>query len=569
MVFADPNQLNKQSSPADSAFRMGKMKAGQGDFAGAITHYEYAINEDPQHHQAFAAGGEAFVKLKQYLPAADCFACAIKIKPDSLYYKRRFIFAVEGFKLTQHNDNIADIALKCLTTPNLNHMDLRTLWMSYLELNKDFSKLCDAASRGDYTQFKTQCAAFNDQSFIVDDLFIEGLKRIVVPNMRFEKCLTALRRSLLEMKINISAKHQKRLKAALAHYCHRVDYIFNITDDEQTLLDNCKDQLLKACYARPKTSTGDEQTDALLITQAQELTKIADNIEAIVPIKNNISKNVQAMYEAYPYPRWGSFDEHIKDEGIEGALIGKEAQILVAGCGTGQEAIELAHVFPNAKILAIDLSRQSLAYGIYKANALGIKNITFKHGDILALGTLEALKGKFDYIASSGVLHHMQDPLEGWRVLETLLKPRGLMRIALYSEIAREGIAQARTAIKSHDLKPNDNDIRYFRKNAQTLVGSETQAYLQKFRDYYYMPECCDLIFHVQEHRFTLPQIENALDTLGLDFLKFYLPVDDLQAYNEEFPNDNLARNLKNWDNFEHNNPRTFISMYRFWCRKS
>ena len=45
-------------------------------------------------------------------------------------------------------------------------------------------------------------------------------------------------------------------------------------------------------------------------------------------------------------------------------------------------------------------------------------------------------KEKFDIIESAGVLHHMSEPMTGWRVLTDLLKPSGLMRIGLYSELA-------------------------------------------------------------------------------------------------------------------------------------
>jgi hypothetical protein len=35
------------------------------------------------------------------------------------------------------------------------------------------------------------------------------------------------------------------------------------------------------------------------------------------------------------------------------------------------------------------------------------------------------------------------------------------------------------------------------------------------------MQECRDLLFHVQEHRFSLPQIGATLEELGLDFVGF------------------------------------------------
>ena len=57
--------------------------------------------------------------------------------------------------------------------------------------------------------------------------------------------------------------------------------------------------------------------------------------------------------------------------------------------------------------------------------------------DILDMNELDS---DFDIIESSGVIHHMQNPLLGWKILTRLLKVGGLMNIGLYSKIARRNI---------------------------------------------------------------------------------------------------------------------------------
>ena len=55
---------------------------------------------------------------------------------------------------------------------------------------------------------------------------------------------------------------------------------------------------------------------------------------------------------------------------------------------------------------------------------------------------LHQIGKKFDIIESAGVLHHMNEPMAGWRVLTDLLKSGGLMKVGLYSElpqIVKEG----------------------------------------------------------------------------------------------------------------------------------
>ena len=77
----------------------------------------------------------------------------------------------------------------------------------------------------------------------------------------------------------------------------------------------------------------------------------------------------------------------------------------------------------------MDLSLASLAYAKRKTTELEITNIEYLQADILKLDQLEQ---KFDIIESAGVLHHMDEPMAGWRVLTDLLKPGGLMMIGLY-----------------------------------------------------------------------------------------------------------------------------------------
>ena len=137
-------------------------------------------------------------------------------------------------------------------------------------------------------------------------------------------------------------------------------------------------------------------------------------------------------------------------------LSGKNIEILIAGCGTGQHAITTASKYKNAEIFALDLSFNSLAYAKRKAEELNCKNINFIQGDLL---DLRKLNKKFDIIESVGVLHHMADPLVGWECLTDCLKKDSLMLIGLYSEKARENIANIREKIKSFRIKTTKKNI--------------------------------------------------------------------------------------------------------------
>ena len=184
---------------------------------------------------------------------------------------------------------------------------------------------------------------------------------------------------------------------------------------------------------------------------------ITKDIAILGKISDNVSNKVREQYEENPYPRWIN-SRHLKgtsiadfcnnanlklySENIKNVIAPK---ILVAGCGTGQHSLETATHFSGCHVTAVDLSLASLAYAKRKTIEAKLTNVDYVHADILNLANL----GKeFDIIECVGVLHHMLDPMAGWKVLTSLLKPGGLMRIGLYSELARQDIISMRDEIR-------------------------------------------------------------------------------------------------------------------------
>ena len=87
--------------------------------------------------------------------------------------------------------------------------------------------------------------------------------------------------------------------------------------------------------------------------------------------------------------------------------------------------------------------------------------------------------------------------------------------------------------------------------------------------DFFSLSECRDLLFHVQEHRFTIPQIEEALEALKLRFLGFELRDQAaLRKFRKSYPGKHALTSLPVWHKFELENPDTFRAMYQFYCKK-
>jgi SAM-dependent methyltransferase/tetratricopeptide (TPR) repeat protein len=301
------------------------------------------------------------------------------------------------------------------------------------------------------------------------------------------------------------------------------------------------------------------------------------SIPQLTPIDHGVSAQVQRQYEENPYPRWVKAPP-VVPTGIDAYIRAqfplaparelrkdRELDVLVAGCGTGQHPIHIVQQFAGARVLALDLSRASLAFARRKTSEMGLKQIEYAQADILNLG---GLGRSFDHIEAVGVLHHLADPQAGWRVLLSLLRPGGVMHIGLYSELARQDVVRARAFIAERGYGQTADDIRRCRQDLFALDSANPLKPITSRFDFFSTSNCRDLMFHVQEHRLSLPAIKSFLAENDLQFLGFLISSHHQRRYVARFPDDPAMIDLDRWHMFETENPETFLTMYRFWVQK-
>jgi tetratricopeptide (TPR) repeat protein/2-polyprenyl-3-methyl-5-hydroxy-6-metoxy-1,4-benzoquinol methylase len=319
----------------------------------------------------------------------------------------------------------------------------------------------------------------------------------------------------------------------------------------------------------------------LLVQQIQEpLDEQADRaaIPALTDIDNAVSVAVRRQYEENPYPRWIKIPAARPFDTFEGYLRGllpgtpfhyksrgAHCEILVAGCGTGHHAIEVGLRSRDARVLAIDLSLASLAYARRKTRELGISNIDYAQADLLKVA---AIGRTFDVIETGGVLHHLDDPMQGWRALLAQLRPGGMMFVGLYSALGRREVVNARAFIAGRGDQQMADGIRLFRQDIASADHGPAMQHLLTSPDFFSASGCRDLFFHTQEHRLTLPQIQSFLQENRLAFLGFNLDAQIVQKFRRRFPADGAQTDLALWHDFETANPNAFSAMYQFWIQK-
>ena len=331
--------------------------------------------------------------------------------------------------------------------------------------------------------------------------------------------------------------------------------------------------------AKPRFGPEVRTLIAQTIEARQDEARRAATIPALLPEDDDdaVSALVREQYEANPYPRWttmrlpraGSWREGLARFASAGeiAALGPSPQVLIAGCGTGRQAITAASAYgPGASLLAVDLSRASLGYAAHRARQFGIETVHFAQGDLLRLPELGR---QFGIVECVGVLHHLADMRAGLRALTDCLAPGGLLRLARYSRLARRDINAARAEIARLGLAAVPGDIRAFRSILLQSDAPWASAIRQTFRDVYSLSGCRDLLFHVQEHQLTIPEIAGLLAEARLEFRGFSLPADSLARIAGLTFESAAWRDLGRWESIEADHPDLFLGMYDFWVRKT
>jgi ubiquinone/menaquinone biosynthesis C-methylase UbiE len=413
-----------------------------------------------------------------------------------------------------------------------------------------------------------------------DPIALEFLSSRLISNHIIEETIISIRKKLIEFILsnNYKQTHQAFLRA-LKKQCKLNDFIYLTDKEELSNVEKLKDkyltepptikidaQLILESYSgeNSKTPLKNQNNLDYRITQKQ-------NKETTLPALMESKTLIQSFYESNPYPTWTSKPKHSKStlDELFKKLNLKQAppgnNILVAGCGTGRHAIQLALTYPHTQILGLDVSKASLQYATQKRDEYNIQNLEFICGDI---SNLPALNMKFSLIECIGVLHHLQDPLKGCRAILSALEKGGIAKIGLYSTYARTPIADlANLASK--------NEIPYAPSNLERIRNLSIQNYKYKrtreivnSQDFFSRSGCMDLLFNPLEKTFTTRDIHSFIRTLNCEFAGFEKEEQNkspgFRKFNEHSNMDSL---FGAWELFETLNPNFFSEMYLFWLK--
>ncbi|MDC1356764.1 tetratricopeptide repeat protein [Pseudomonadota bacterium] len=587
--------IDFNSNLIGSFINLGYILHEQGYIERSIEYYRKAINLNPNFHETYYNLGILFFEEHMVDKAIICFNKCINLKP---YHKKALYMLNHSLK-----NKIPTIELDVLYKNIIQMIELENITSpsdiskAVVSLVKTKPNIRTILNKNHDKNYEKEIKILSNEKLLMKFMCVG-----VIPDIEIETKIMELRSSIL-LNIEKTSSDNETLifQESLAFHCYLNEFIYNIKSKETKALKNLKKTLeieiskgkisinkilCLASYVPLSNLLGTKKVKFInrfdkikkfLIDDQITEKKLLSEIPILKKINNSVSIKVRKQYEENPYPRWNSLDLNKDDTVLISDFIKKRQlkvydekikkiknpKVLIAGCGTGKQSIQAASYYKNSDILAIDISLKSLSYAKRKSQELGYDNIKYIQADIL---DLENINEKFDIIECTGVLHHMDDPIAGWKVLSNILKVGGLMKIGLYSKFARQDITKIRNEIKQ--LKIN-NDVSAIKKFRSEIIDSIKPHHIniKNSDDFYSMSNLRDLLFHIHESNFKLSEISKHLNDLNLSFSGF-----EGCPMIKEFKSENSASedlyDLKKWDQFEKKNKQTFAGMYQFWCQK-
>src|SRR5579871_1861175 len=320
--------------------------------------------------------------------------------------KRLFVRSARSYSLTSEFlppiDGLAPMLVRTISERWLRPNEVMALASGVLELDPVIGPCIRRASAA-WPDRLPEAKLFGGTEMAAvakNPLLLVLLESAPCSSRAIEKFVCAARAALLERAAASDAVPDDILSfySSAAIQCFITEFVFSATGKELAQAERLRDDLAAALASGadiappglvavaayfPLTVVPGAETllarkwpaavTRLLDRQVREPLKeraLRNSIPRLTPVENRVSRLVQEQYEENPYPRWvetaepwglpNRIDEYVQDQFPLAPFTplgkGGDIDILIAGTGTGRQAIEVARRFPEAHVLAIDLS---------------------------------------------------------------------------------------------------------------------------------------------------------------------------------------------------------------------
>lgn len=266
--------------------------------------------------------------------------------------------------------------------------------------------------------------------------------------------------------------------------------------------------------------------------QPSEHTDIASHDNTLlVSSVQSVETLLARFYGRYPWP-WPSLKfDTLDDPDFETRMTNQDvgdwthgrlpegARIWVAGCGVNQGIITALR-YPKAEVIGSDISVGSLDLCRQMVSQIGVPNLELREESINAV----EYDGEFDFVISTGVIHHNADPGRTLARLAAALKPDGFLELMVYNQFHRTVTSSFQKAIRiltKMGTRTGDFErgVDLARKLIADLPVKETLE--RAFTQYMEWSESdlADLLVQPVEHSYTIESLNELFQSCGLEYV--------------------------------------------------
>lgn len=196
-----------------------------------------------------------------------------------------------------------------------------------------------------------------------------------------------------------------------------------------------------------------------------------------------------------------------------------DLDILIAGCGTFQAAF-IAFKNRDARVVGIDVSRKALQHHEFLKGKHGLDNLELH---LLPIEEVATLGRDFDLIISSGVLHHLADPLAGLTALGGCLRRDGVLAVMLYAKYGRLGVEMLESVFHDLGLSQDEASVRLVKEAIAVLPADHpVRTYLKAAHDLTSDGALVDTFLHSRARNYTVAQCLDLVAAAGLHFQDWF-----------------------------------------------
>lgn len=251
---------------------------------------------------------------------------------------------------------------------------------------------------------------------------------------------------------------------------------------------------------------------------------------------SELLEKIRQQYETSPYPRI-PLDNSPKDDfnslfvhnivtsyylRYQKVIETKGKVILDAGCGSGYKSLMLAEGNPEAKIVGIDISEESVKLAWHRLEHHGFDNAEFH---VLSIYDLPKLGMEFDYINSDEMLYLLPDPVAALETMKSVLKPQGIIRTNLHSALQRNGYFRAQKLfdiIGLTESNPGDLEVEIALETMKSLkdgVDLKSKTWQPAYEGEGGKQSVLMNYLLQSDNGFTIPEMFSMLRTSNLEFI--------------------------------------------------